>query len=55
MSDARACPEGKTETQIDRRSLLISGGAAALGLAAYTAVRETHRPKASVFVARNQS
>lgn len=40
---------------IDRRTLLIGGGAAALGLMGYGAWRAGTRTRASVFVAKNQS
>jgi uncharacterized protein (DUF362 family) len=42
------------QSGLDRRSLLISGGAAALGLTAYTGFEHWRKPRAAVFVARNQ-
>ncbi len=49
MSTARCTPTG-----LDRRSLLLGGGAAALGLMGYQAVRNGGRPTAAVFIAKGQ-
>lgn len=43
-------PEG-----LDRRALLIGGGAAALGLMGYSTLRTARSPKAAVFIAKGQS
>jgi uncharacterized protein (DUF362 family) len=43
-----------TTAGFDRRALLVSGGAAALGLAAYSAYDNWRAPRAAVFVARHQ-
>lgn len=50
-------PQGNTtgsEPRIDRRTLLVTGGMAAAGLAAAPWLRQWTRPLANVFVARNQ-
>ena len=41
--------------QFDRRALLVGGGVAALGFVGYACLRQQLRPKASVFIARNQT
>ena len=43
------------EPTLDRRALLVTAGVAAAGLAAAPWIRKATRPRASVFVARNQA
>jgi uncharacterized protein (DUF362 family) len=47
---AEQSPEG-----LDRRALLIGGGAAALGLVGYSAFRSARKPKAATFIAKGQA
>src|SRR5262245_53804111 len=46
--------EENNEPKLDRRTLLVTGGVAAAGLAAVPWLRKWARPQANVFVARNQ-
>jgi uncharacterized protein (DUF362 family) len=55
MNDARQAVTPCQKAQLDRRAMLVGGGAVVSGLLALPLVRGWLRPKADVFVARKQT